>query len=242
MRCFRIFLFFLLVIFPGSFINGLSIVSYESRFISGDQDTLNKQILFNGRAWRNLYSNVKGDQFLFSGDFYPGTVIISGRSYSGIRIRYDILKDELLTITGKGIIVQLNKEMVDAFTMDVNGRTWHFLNLDKMNIMNGLQGYVNVLYNGSISLFVKYKKEVMILAEENKYDVFQQSMRIYVSKAGILYPVNGKNDLLRLYKKDKQEIRGYLKSNKLKVSKKRPDSFIPLVEFCDKVDVNNNNR
>jgi hypothetical protein len=32
---------------------------------------------------------------------------------------------------------------------------------------------------------------------------------------------------------DKVQIKNYLKSNKLKVSKKNPESFIPVIRFCD---------
>ena len=80
-------------------------------------DTIDIQILYNGRAWRNLYYKIKGDQFLFSPEFLPGSVTIEGKTFSNLQLKYDIYNDELIIITDNGIILQLNKEMIDLFSM-----------------------------------------------------------------------------------------------------------------------------
>ena len=59
-------------------------------------------------------------------------------------------------ITDHGIIIQLNKEMVESFSMVFD----NFYNFKKIeaDTLNSLAGYVNVLYDGNISLYVKYKE------------------------------------------------------------------------------------
>ena len=42
-------------------------------------DTIDIQLLYNGRAWRNLYYKIRGDQFLFSTEFLPGSVTVEGK-------------------------------------------------------------------------------------------------------------------------------------------------------------------
>ena len=164
MRSIRLLLFFFLVIFLSPALYGRS---NDHRLPTGNYpgiiDTIDKQLLFNGRVWRNLYYKVRGNQFLFSDSFNSGTIFINGKTFTGCSIRYDICNDELLTKAGQNIIIQLNKEMVEAFTINYNFREWRFLKLEK-DSLNDLNSYVNLLYKGDVSLFVKYRKSILLLA------------------------------------------------------------------------------
>jgi hypothetical protein len=229
------FLFFSLVIFLSPALYGRS---NDYRLVSvsyhGTQDTLDKQLLFNGRVWRNLYYKIRGNQFLFSDSFVPGTIVINGKSFAGCDMKYDICNDELLTKAGQNIIIQLNKELVEAFTINYNFKTWRFLKLDK-DSLNDLNGYVNLLYQGDISLYVKYHKVILMLAVDNKYDEFEQSQKIYLKKDGKIYTVGNQNDVIALYSSYKPQIKNFIRINKLKISRKSPESFVPLIEYCDKL-------
>jgi hypothetical protein len=197
------------------------------------QENYENQILFNGRMWRNMYFNVRGNQFLFSDEFQPGTLMMNGRLFGDLRLLYDIYSDEILTRTPKGIIVQLNKEMVNEFTFDFNNNTYYFLKQEEDEA--DYKGYVNVLYSNNLKLFVKYKKDILLLAEEKKYDAFFQYHRIFLLKDGKTYLINNKNNVIRLFPETKHEIRNFIRGNKLKMTKKEPASFIPLIEFIDKL-------
>jgi hypothetical protein len=190
------------------------------------------QILFNGKLWRNLYSNVKGDQFLFTRDFSEGSVTMSGQLYKDVSLLYDIYNDEIVTPTNHGSYVQLNKEMVDSFTLIFENRTYRFLNTQS-DSLKGVKGYVNVLYKGKSSLYVKYKKEIDLLAVDEKYDLFYQLYRVYFVKDGVAYQLTGKRDILNILPEDKTKIKDFIRKNKLKISKKIPESFIPVIRYYD---------
>jgi hypothetical protein len=147
---------------------------------------------------------------------------------------YDVCNDELLTKAGQNIIIQLNKQMVESFTFVYNYKSWRFLKIDK-DSLNDLNGYVNLLYQGNISLFVKYRKAILLLAVDNKFDEFELIQKIYLKKEGKAYPVSNLNDVIALYSSYKQQIRNFIKSNKLQISRKSPESFVPLIEYCDKL-------
>jgi hypothetical protein len=194
-------------------------------------DTIELQILNNGRAWRNLYYKIKGDQFLYSPEFLPGSVTIEGRTFNNLKLKYDIYNDELIMITDNGIIIQLNKEMVASFSV-IFDDVYSFKKLEA-DTLNSLSGYVNVLYDGNTSLYVKYRKEILQLAVENKYDMFNQINRIYVRKDGVLSRVDSKREFLNLFKDKKQQLHTFIKANKLKLSRKNPASFKPVIEYYD---------
>lgn len=207
-----------------------SAICTEAKAGAFPADTIDIQVLYNGRAWRNLHYKIQGDQFLFNSGFIPGSVTMRGRTFQGQSVRFDCYNDELLLLTGKGIILQLNKELIDGFTLEFDNRIFKFRNF-KNDSDRSLTGFVNVLSEGDASLFVKYSKEVLILAVENKYDLFTDNIRIYLEKDGITTRVSNKGDLLRLLADRKQQVRDYIKSNRIRVTAKAPESIRPVIDY-----------
>jgi hypothetical protein len=235
MRSIRLVLIFSLVISLSPSLFGRSIDYRLTKANSaGIQDTLDKQLLFNGRVWRNLYYKVRGNQFLFSDSFLPGTIVINGKTFLGCSMKYDIFNDELLTKAGQNIIIKLNKEMIGSFTFDYLFKSYHFIKLER-DSLNDLNGFVNLLYQGNISLYVKYRKTILLLAVDNKYDQFDQTQKIYLKKDGKIYPINKQSDVISLFSSDKQQIKNFIRVSKLNISKNSPESFVPLIEYCDKL-------
>jgi len=197
------------------------------------KDTIpERQVLYNGRLWRNLHSQVKGDQFLFSREFTPGTVTMNGNTFKNVSLRYDILNDEVLTPVSRSLAIQLNRELVDSFSMSYQGRQYRFARFSD-DSLKGVKGYLHVLYSGRCALYVKYKKEIELLAVDGKYDQFFQIQKIYFVNDGEIFTVTGKMDLLRIMDDKKSLIKDYIKKSRLKMSKNNPESFTPLVRFYD---------
>jgi hypothetical protein len=192
------------------------------------------QILYNGKVWHNQYNNVKGDQFLFSKEYLQGSLTIDGKLYNNLSISYDIYNDEIITPSNNGSILQLNKEMVDSFTLVFEFKTYMFKNTLE-DSLTGVKGFVNVLYKGESALYVKYKKEIQLLAVDDKYDLFIESFHIYFLKDGIVHQLNNKGDLLKILYQDKAQIKDFIKKNKLKISKKVPESFVPVIRHYDSI-------
>ena len=229
-----ILLVFILTIFCGSFINGINPGCSESISLNiSTQDTLQiHQFIFRGVLWKNKYRRIQGDQFLFSDFFLPGTVTISGKTFKNLRIKYDILSDELITPLNNEIIIQLNKEMVDSFTIIFENKTFKFTNI-RGNTLKGFKGYANILYNGRSSLLVNYKKNIRPAFTEHYDGEFYQTQQIYIIKDSIFYHLDGVNDLFEVVNADKVQIKNFISKNKLKVSKKIPESFLPVIRYYD---------
>ena len=216
----------------------LAFLSYNAIYgvipVAGVNDSIDVQVLYNGRAWRNLYYKIRGDQFLFSTEFLPGSVTIDGKTFNNLQLKYDIYNDELLTITDHSIILQLNKEMIELFTMKYQNRIYNFKRLNA-DSLSALSGFVNVLYDGSSSLYVKYRKEILLLAVENKYDMFNQVNRIFVEKNGQIFRIDSKRELLKLLEDQKRILHTFIRSSKLRIIRRNPESFKPVIEYYDKL-------
>jgi len=92
-----------------------------------------------------------------------------------------------------------------------------------------------VLYGGRSSLYVKYAKKILPLGDDGRYNLFVQEHLIYVRKGTEIVPVEGKRHLLNLLEDKKKEIRDYIKSSRIKVMKKDPYTFIPVLEYYDSI-------
>lgn len=196
------------------------------------KDTIDRQILYNGRVWRVLYKNVKGFEFLFTKDFLPGSVTIDGKTYNNLELKYDIYNDEILTANESGIILQLNKEMVEKFTLYYENKIFYFHNIRADSISN-LQGYVNVIHDGKTAFYVKYKKDILLLADDNKNDIFSETFKTYLRKGNKIYPVGTKKDLTTALADKQPQVKAFIKKNKIQILKKMPGSFIPVLIYYD---------
>ena len=225
--------FYLFVLSGPGYGNTIS-VSRAERSCSEAHDTIDRQILYNGRVWRNNFMNIAGNQFLFSNEFLPGSVTIDGKTFNGnnLKLKYNIYDDELLTVTNTGTVLQLNREMVDDFTLKFDDRLYLFRNLQK-DSLNTLDGYVQVVYDGATPLFVRYNKEIRLRSSVGENDTFLQTYRIYVLKDGVIHKLTNKSSLKRILSDRKEQMKNFFRSNHSHISKSVPESFSPALRFYD---------
>jgi hypothetical protein len=199
------------------------------------QDTIpDNQVLFNGQLWINLFYMVKEDQFLFSKDFLQASLTMKGQTFTNVNIRYDIYNDEIQMPLDSGRILQINKEMVDSFSLPFQNKVYKFIRTPKDNF-SGPSGYVNIIYKGKSALEVKYLKKIDRPKIEGKEDNFYQLNRVYFVKDGLFYQVKNKKDLYSVLREFKKQLRDYMKKNKIRVSKNLPESFIPVIRYYDSI-------
>jgi hypothetical protein len=189
-------------------------------------------LIRNGKLWKNFYLGVKGDPYFLSGEYLSGDITFNGKVFRDMTFKYDIYKDELVLWINAATIIILNKEMVEEFDINYLNTRYHVVNMDNDSV-SYLSGYVNVYYGGPTALYVKYRKEIEILAVDNKYDLFTQLHRIYIKKDGQVIQVHSKRALFKILADRKTELRSFVKQNKLRLSKSEPQTFIPLLQYYD---------
>lgn len=195
-----------------------------------------KQLLLNGRIWRNQYSKVIGDQFFLTNTFLKGSVTLNGRRFNDLDLQYDITNDELLLRTESYPVIIMNKEMVDSFSLTFENRNYNIINAG--NDSSGvLRGYVNLLYDGPSTLYVKYNKKIQPLAVDGRYDLFYQANSVFIRKGTEIVPVTSKKMFLNLLEDKKKEIGNFLRINRLnyKLKQKDPVTFVPVLSYYDSI-------
>jgi len=147
---------------------------------------------------------------------------------------YDLYKDEILTPMSSGGILQLNKEMVDSFSIMFQNKIYRFSRIPD-DSLDGLKGYVNIIYSGKTHLCIKYSKKIDRQKKEGENDKFYLITRIYLIKDNKVSLIKGKSDLFRVLNEDKSQIKDFIKRNKLLISKKEPESIIPIIRYYDSI-------
>lgn len=234
MNRFYILAFFIIIILSGNYVYA-SRSDFQKEPTSGyqSQDTLSEsQALYNGRIWRNLFYLVNGNQFLFTNEFLNGSVTIRGKSFKNIKLKYDVFKDELLTPLEHGQVLQLNKELVDSFSLNYQNKPYQFIRINQDTISRSGE-YFCVLYTGKTSLYLKYIKKIDKLSISGESDTFYQFEKLYFVKNNQFIAISGKSDLLKAMDEKRDQIKSFIKKNKLSVTEKEPENIIPVIRYFD---------
>jgi hypothetical protein len=198
-----------------------------------NRDTVDEnQMLYNGRMWRNLYPLILESQFLFSKEFLPGSVTMRGKTFSDVMIKYDIFTDEIITPFAPAGMIQVNKQMVDSFSLIFQNKNYHFIRIPDGNT-DFPAGYYNVVYKGRTTLYARYSKKIEKLADKDEFDKFYQTNRIYIIQDGKVFNIPGKNDLFRALNVQKKELRQFMRENNNRISNEDPFSYAPFLRFND---------
>lgn len=64
-------------------------------------------------------------------------------------------------------------------------------------------------------------------------DRFVEKISYYICRDGVYYPVSGKRSLLNLFKEKGNELKRYIKDQKLSFGDERERSLIRVVEYCE---------
>jgi hypothetical protein len=198
------------------------------------KDSLERQILYNGRVWKNQFSVTDGDQFFLSPVFATGSVSIDNNIFNQVKIKYDLFYDELLIQKNDGTIIQLNKEMINTFSLFTDNVTYRFKNFENHSA-GSLNGYCQLLYDGEIKIYVKYNKELIPTTITNGLPKFSQTNKIYIVKSGKIQRTDNRKDLLNLFIEPDERIliKKYLRSNQIKISRNDPESFRRVIEYYE---------
>src|SRR5210317_2047575 len=103
------------------------------------QDSFNKLVtselytsrrsVVNGISWTNSVA-YQGNRFCGGSNWKEGSILFNGRLYSGLKINYDVLEDELILYDetpGAEKYIQLNKKLIEQFSYTDENKTQTFV-------------------------------------------------------------------------------------------------------------------
>ncbi len=192
-------------------------------------------INISNTSFNNPYADFEGSPFLNS-DFDIGQIKLKNRKiYEGL-LRYDIYADQIEFKTADGNIYAVkNPEVLGEITINSS----HFICFNKIE-ENSLEGIYEVLADGEYLLIEKHQVELKdpIAAKpyvEAKPASFstKKSKYFILNLEGRFIEIKTKKDLIALDTKKHDELKSYIKKNKIKISRK--EDLISFVNFINEI-------
>ena len=187
--------------------------------------------IYNGSEYTDYDHRLTGDPFFASSYFDDGSVVYDGIVYPHVIMFYDLLHDDVVIKNYNEMPMILTKEKVSSF--DYAGH--HFTHLVTDSSATGMKpGFYDVLYNGSIQLLAKRKKEIEEkIGLQYSESFFVEKNEYYLVKKNMYYPVSDRKSMLRVLKERRSDLSKFMSQQKIKFKKDQENSMIRLAAYYD---------
>ncbi len=201
------------------------IMEYISRAHGPDQE------LINGIQYYNPHYRVTGHPYLMGEEAFPGSLYLSGKTYEGLQLHYDIYDQHLVldyrTKFGGINKIILSPIRIESFSLD--GFGFRKLNLDKNGPL-----YYQVIRAGELTCYVHWRKGLI----PNRMDLrslgdFTLPIRTYyLDKNGCVQSFSNRGSFAALFPVEaRKEIKRFMRINRIRFRKADPRELTTLIEY-----------
>jgi hypothetical protein len=205
---------------PDSLLNKESVSNLRQTYLNEIGD--NAQIYHGSEYIRNGQKAI-GFPYFESDNMLSGSIYYQGVEYLQRNLYYDLVSDEIISNNfPHNAQITLSPEKADSFRIG----TRVFIQLYS-NKLNGLSrdGYYEQLYSGEPGVFAKREKKLVsgTGSDETKYIQYNS---YYIKVKNVFYEIEGKNTLLDLLKDKQDDLKKYIRTNKLNFKKNLESSVV----------------
>jgi hypothetical protein len=191
--------------------------------------------LLNGTKW--VYQKkYKGNPFLAQ-EYWPTAVLVyRGIRYTGLNINYDLYTDKLILLyaedNGKKYFV-LSNDYLESFsftdTLSQNEHIYEYFNIPGTE---GKDLYEKV-YDGETALIIRPRCEIRFEKSGMYLGEYVRSYDYYVRVGDTYVPFQSKRTLLHALQRNIPELKKFIRKNRLKINKLRPDHIVSVLKYFD---------
>ncbi len=200
--------------------------------------------LYNGTEFTDLFLNTDGTFRYYKGyDYTKGSVTYNGQYYVNVLLKYDLLRDNLLTRSDDNLSI-FNVKLIPGFVDSFSIHNHKFVRLPNVDLGFNGNGFYEAAYLGNdLELYIKHTKKMKDRALRNGIQYRFSEANYYVLKYNGKYSLVGSpRDIRQLLPEKAGEIREFYKSYKT-IRKSNPDLFMTkLVTYLDGRDSNSNQQ
>jgi hypothetical protein len=197
-----------------------SISGLDRIYLSEIKD--NAQI-YHGTQYIRNGEKALGFPYFESDSMLKGSVNYLGNAYSDVNLYYNLVTDEIIIpnyLRDAQIVLPFGK--VDSFTVGP-----HFFISISVKQFNGVSedGFYERLSTGEPAMYVRRVKKLVTGtgSEENKYIQYNT---YYLRKNNVFYMVDNKKTFLELLSDREDQLKKFIRSNKLKFKKDLESSLV----------------
>ena len=186
--------------------------------------------LYNGTDYVLYQSRDEEHPFFDVDDWAFGSITYWGELYENVPVMYDLSTDQVITEHNRGNPIKLIPEKVDGFV--IANHTFQRLTSNGTNKV--VDGFYERLHDGKSKVYAKHQKVYRedITARE-VIPRFEGSVRYFILKNGVLYQVKKKGSVLDTFAEHRQEVKTFLKKNRIRFNDNRAVAIIRVAQYYD---------
>ncbi|MCY1526994.1 hypothetical protein D9M68_620450 [compost metagenome] len=190
--------------------------------------------LYNGPVYRSYGANVEGSANFQDLDFTLGEVVYDGEKFSDIPLLYDLYQDRVVARVGKENRIALISNKVASFS--INGHHFRYVDIadTSKNILK--PGFFDFIYDGQEKILAKRTKIMDFVSGKAGTDYyFSPKISYYLKQGESYYAFSTANDFLNLHKDKKNELKQFMKAQKIKFKKQPEEAMVRLAQHYEKI-------
>lgn len=224
----KIFCFVILILFYGKTAFS-QVVNDELSFLSDYKEEIPFfQELITGGQYVEASKQIEGHSFYASRQFGNGILTVTGITYPGVPLVYDIYQDLVITfhpIYNQKILINANK--IDAFQL-ANGEKFQRVSTNK-GYNYHRNGFYQLRVSGSSTLWIKRYKTTKAKKDLSKYsDEFVEKRDFFLERGNDFIQVNKSKQAIEFLGLNKKEIKKEMKQRKIRF-KQSPEAYLSVV-------------
>lgn len=185
--------------------------------------------LYNGSAYTE-YISQKDENPYFIDEWLDGSVVYDKERHTNVPILYDLSLDRVIIDNPFSIKkVMLVNEKVAEFSIQDH----HFVHMVGTPLP---EGHYELAYDGDTKVYVRHKKTLQSkVVDYSVFNQFEEKKLYYIYKDGQFNSVRGKGSVVKLLGDKKQEIKKFIRDNKLAFGSDRIRDMGRVAEYYDKI-------
>lgn len=191
--------------------------------------------IYNGSRYATPKQTFEQHPYFSSEDWITGAVHYDGEYFTDVPLMYDLLSDALITEhLPSGHAIQLVPGKLESFS--VAGHRFEKVVNDSVSNSLPRTGFYDVLYGGHTKVvasrqkFLREKIEVRVITV-----TYEERNRYFILRDGEFFPVRSKGSVLKILDNRRQELKRFLKREKIIFSDNRELALKRLAEHYDNV-------
>jgi len=189
-------------------------------------------ILVSGDFFLNPpMSPTAGHPFFIGPEWKNGSVYIGGTAYDSLLIRYDVSINKLilntLRITNSYIQIALNSHLIDSFTLDY--RIFKPFPVQKSETVR----FCEVLTGAPATLLILRTKTLKVPTDGSSRFAYQTSEKRILLSEDRMIPYRGRRTLYQLFPEQRNNLRDYIRQEKLRFGRQQIESHVRLIDHCN---------
>lgn len=171
--------------------------------------------LYNGPEYVSyLLPHTQGQPFFITAQALPATITYAGSVYTGVPLRYDLVRGQLVLSAPSGREMSLVNEQVTRF--ELGEHTFIRLSADSAKAGLARSGFYELLVEGPVQLLAAHHKTLEKRSSAGRVESeITAKDEFLVRKDRRYYPVGNAAALQRLFPARKAALRQYIKEHKL---------------------------